>query len=683
MRKFTLALAVAAMTASAAMAQNYTLNPAPGVATDLQGIVLTFPTEKVGYYENSRFPIAVLENTTTGAVYYCQDPDLNDRAMVDGSEYTLVFIEESSDEAEAEISQPGNYVLTIRGLYTGELEDAVDLDVITENYTINYPAPYTLSPAAGVATDLQGIVLTFTADKVGFYENNRMPVATLENLTTGKVYNCADADRNAKAETDGAAYTLVFLGEDDEEAPVAINEPGEYLLTVKGMYVGEIGEEVGLPVITANYTVEYPCAYTLAPEPGVATDLQGIILSFEATGVAFYENNKMPVAVLENTTTGAVYSCFEADRNTFTTAGTEFVLYFVSEDYEEGDDLEAINVPGNYKLTVSALYVGENEDLPVITADYVIEYPVAYELSPVAGSSVECLQNISEGNYQTIVLSFPDEFVGFYENNKMPIATLVNNTTGVEYNCYEADRNTKAEAAASYNLVFLDEDDEAAYINVPGEYTLTIKGMWTGDEEDPTDLPAIVAKYVVVYPVEYLLDPANGATVGEISKVTIDFYNNKNVVFLTGNISAAVITNGQEGDYEVAYVCQEPTMDPRAESEGRVYDLVFTNENDELVSINVPGMWYLTIRSLALETLDEATGEYDYEDLPVINAVYYVDGEPGEGDTSKVVDLTSPEGVYNVYSVNGTQVVKNGSVDALKALGKGIYVINGHKVVIK
>lgn len=677
MRKFTLALAAVALTAGAAMAQDYTLNPAPGVVKDLQGITLTFPTEKVYVYENNRMPVATLENLTTGNVYYCEMPDLNVRATVAGSEYTLTFIEENDELADEVISAPGNYLLTVRSLYTGTEENPVDVDVITAEYTINYPAAYTLNPAPGVAENLQGIVLDFTADKVSFYENNRMAVAVLENLTTGKVYNCQEADLNARSTSEGAEYTLVFVDEDDE-APMVINQPGEYQLTVRGMYVGEGEDMVDLPVIVVDYTVEYPYAYTLNPEPGVAKNLQGIVLHFEDEGIVMYENNRIPLAVLENLTTGVEYQCYDPSRNTFAEGGTEYILVFLDEDDEY---IEAINAPGQYKLTVRGLYCDnlteeteDDVDLPVIVAEYTVEYPTAYVLSPLAGSSVE--------NLQGIVLQFEDEFVGFYENNRMPAAVLENLTTGVTYNCELPSRNTFTEAKAEYTFMFADEDDEVLPITQPGQYQLTIRSMYTGTEEEPVDLPWIVADYTIPYPVAYLLDPANDAVVSEISEVTIDFYENKNIDFNGGRVNAAVITNGLEGDNEVVYVCEYPMMDTKAMSEGKVFTFKFLNVDDEPVNINAPGMYYLTIQGFVTLGLDEEGNTEIVSYLPPINAAYYVTDEDNEG-TSKVVDLSTPEGVYNVYSLNGTQVVKNGSVDSLKALGKGIYVVNGHKVVIR
>lgn len=751
--------AVAALSANVAFAQDatpeepapvipeYTLNPDPeaGDATDLQNIVLTFE-EKVYFYENNRMPAVVLENTTTGVTYYCAEPTLNARTTGTGTEYTLTFVEQSSDEAETSISVPGNYTLTIRAMYLGDvtIPEAGDNDPednkqtettlapITVNYTIVFPVEYTLNPEAGVATDLQGIVLTFPEDKVYFYENSRMSVAVLENLTTGASYN-GDASLNPRSMADGSEYVLAFLDENDEEL-ATITEPGEYLLTVRGMYVGEVtipeaGDndpedveqtETTLPVLQAYYTIEYPAPYELVPAEGVLGDeegeianLQGITINFTENKVAFFENNRIPVAVLENTTTGTEYVCSEPDMNVRAeNAVSSYTFMFVNEDGEaEGgiyDVPTEINEPGVYKLTIRGMYISADEEgndidatdanaLPVITASYIINYPYDYVLTPADGSAVEDLQGIT--------LEFTDTFVSFYENNRMAPVVLKNNTTGAEYVCQEPDRDTFAQTAGVlYTFMFADEDDEVLEaITQPGDYTLTIRAMYVGDVDYDSneeglpaggnadaayDLPIIVAHYTIEYPYAYVLEPANNAVVSSISKVTLDFYANSDISFYENNrMPVAVITNGLEGDEEVVYTCQEADRNTFAESEGVVYDFYFQDENDEVVEISTVGMWYLTIQGLYAGEIEEATGEEgDTEQtevtLPAINAVYYVEGDIDDG-TTKVVDLTSPDGVYNVYSINGVQVVKNGDVNSLKTLGKGIYVVNGKKVVLK
>lgn len=684
--------AAAALTANVAMAAMpaYTLTPAAGVATDLQGIVLAFPNDVVTFAENNKAPIAVLENLTSGKEYVCQDADRNTKAEA-AAAYTLTFADadgvvsedpaDDSSNVPACINEPGSYLLTIRYM---ELNDEV-LEPITANYTIEYPVAYTLNPAPGVANNLQDIVLTFTTAKVAFYENNQMPVAVLENLTTGVEYVCQVADRNTFAETDGTQYTLKFVdtdGEEDVALPV-INQPGEYLLTVRAMYVGELGEETTLPVLTAKYTVEYPVPFALTPAAGVATDLTTITLDFTANNnVAFYENNRMAVAVLENLTSGKIYVCDEAVRDTRAQSnGAAYTLQFVNEDYVASEDPEAtpesVTEPGIYRLTVRGLYIEEGEDmidLPNIVETYTIVYPYDYTLTPAANSTVTDLQGV--------VITFDEVKVGFYENNRMPVAVLENVNTGTTYVCYEPDLNDRAQTDGnSYTFMFLEEDSEEPYapatISEIGEYLLTIKGMYVeGANGDYIDLPVITVKYSIAYPYTYILDPANEATVSQIQFVNLEFPNNKNIEFVENTSrNAAVLTFGTAtGDDEVAYFCAEPTRETFVESDGVVYTFAFTDYDGNGVIIDEGGWYYLAINGFA--TVDE-NGEYD-EFLPTITAAYYVDSE-----SSKVTKIETVEGVFNVFNINGVQIVRNGNASSLNNLPAGLYIINGKKVMVK
>ena len=685
--------AAVALTANVTLAATpaYNLTPAPGVATELQGIVLSFPDDLVTFTENNRTPIAVLENITSGKEYICQEADRLTRTEATIA-YSLMFADadtvnsedpdDDSSNVPLSINEPGNYVLTVRYM---ELDDEV-LDPITASYTIEYPVEYTLNPAAGVATNLQDIILTFTTAKVAFYENNPMPVAVLENITTGDEYICRTADRNTFATTDGTQYTLTFVDPDSEEdvAMSAINAPGEYLLTIRAMYVGELGEETVLPVITVKYSIEYPVPFTLTPSAGVVTDLSTISLDFTANkNVAFYDNNRFPVAVLENLTTGTTYVCQEADRDARAQSdGAVYTLKFVNEDYAGDEDpdgaLEGVTEPGIYQLTIRSLYIEDGDDmidLPAIVETYTIAYPYDYTLTPLAGTTV--------ANLQDVTITFENAIVAFYEMNRMPVATLENVNTGTTYVCYEPDRNTNAmvEGGIEYIFKFLDIDSEEPFapetISTAGDYVLSIRAMYVEDENgEYIDLPAIIANYTIAYPYTYILDPANEASVDQIQFINLEFPNNKNIEFVENSSRyAAVLTFGTAtGDDEVAFFCTEPTRETFAATDGVVYSFAFTDADGNGVIIDEAGWYYLTINGFA--TVDE-NGEYD-EFLPTINAAYYVDNM-----SSKVTKIEAVEGVFNVFNINGVQIVRNGDSTALRTLRAGLYIINGKKILVK
>ena len=653
MRKSTiLGLATGVMMAMGLTANaanpSYTLNPASGsVVPDLMTISIDFTDTEVLFYENNRIPVAVLENKTTGAVYNCQDADIDSRAMTNGKAYTLTFINQDENEAEP-ITTAGSYELTVRSMYQIVDGENVDLDPITATYTIKYPANYTLNPAPGTASDLQGITINFTEDKVSFFENNRAPLVVLENTTTGKTYSCADPDRDTFAQTDGSAYKFMFVDYEDF-TPEAINEPGNYVLTVKGMYTGE-GEEIqDLPAIIANYTVNFPVDFTVDPAFGTTvTDLTNITLTFDDTTVAFYENNRMPVAVLENETTGTSYVCQDVMLDTRATGGKAYTLTFVNE---ENDDATPVTEPGYYALTVRGAY-NEDGDLPVIMGNYFISYPVPYDLIPVADATVESISQVT--------LQFPENRnVKFYENNRMPVAVISNLNNGKEYTCQEADLNTFAqlENGMEYVFRFVDEAGESVIITEPGKYELAIRGIYQEVNDEIVDLPVITTTYTVPFPVDYVLYPENGANVGNLMTVAIDFPNNKVAFYENNRIPVAVLENLTTGKI---YNAEEADRDTFAQTDGSAYTFTFiATDETEAMPITEPGQYQLTIRSMY-----QTVGEEDVT-LPAITANYtvpfpvdyllYPDNGASVQDLQGIV-LQFPNNMVSFYEMNRMSV---------------------------
>ncbi len=90
-------------------------------------------------------------------------------------------------------------------------------------------------------------------------------------------------------------------------------------------------------------------------------------------------------------------------------------------------------------------------------------------------------------------------------------------------------------------------------------------------------------------------------------------------------------------------------------------------------AITANGTYTLTIPAGAL-TYDDDDANINETDLVFV----YVIGTDG------INSLVSAEGgKVNVYSINGTQLLKNADAEAVGKLAKGMYVINGKKVIIK
>ena len=679
---------------------NYTLTPESGAKVeDLTRITLTFPTTMVAFYENTYPAVAVLENTTTGETYFCYEPQaeyLMENGM-EGIEYYLSFYEAGSEEV-AKITAVGEYVLSIRGLYTGTLDEegevaeTTDLPVITANYSIEYPVEYTLNPESGASlTEISTITVTFEAGvNVGIGEFRPAPVV-LENTTTGTVYYCLNPMFQGRDEN-GAntfAFTFTDLGSDEE---VVITELGNYELSINGIYTSTIDENgiesapTYLPTLTAKYTVDYPIEFTLNPEAGATvTDLSRITLTFPNNMVGYYENTTPAFAVLENTTTGDHYFCYEphveylmeADQ-----AGIEYILTF----YEAGsDEVAAIVKEGEYTLSLHGLYTaaqdeegeyGEPIDLPVLTAKYTVVYPVDYTLDPVDGNTVT--------NLSKVTLTFPNNLVAYYDNTYPAVAILENTTTGATYFCYEPQSEYLMEEGTEgiefYFSFYEAGSDEVAVIDQEGEYVLSIRGLYTAemDEEgeiaETINLPVITANYSITYPVVYEFTPAAGSEVEDLSTIVLTFPHDSLIGINDEVRPAAVVLENTTTD--AIYVCENPMKSYGAEGEA-IFTMTFSElGSSEAVAVNYDGAYVLTVKGLFKTEIIE--DEEVNTELPNIVADFYivngagVEAIFGETETS-----------FNVYGINGIQVVRNGNAEALKSLRPGLYIINGKKVLVK
>lgn len=110
-----------------------------------------------------------------------------------------------------------------------------------------------------------------------------------------------------------------------------------------------------------------------------------------------------------------------------------------------------------------------------------------------------------------------------------------------------------------------------------------------------------------------------------------------------------------------------------------VEDVTISDDNTLVISLEnvTPGYWEFSIPEGFVTVNIEEDGEVVEYLSPSIWLEYdVIQGTP----SVKVKTIGSENGVYPVYTVNGVRV---GDSDATQNLRKGIYIVNGHKVVIK
>ena len=189
------------------------------------------------------------------------------------------------------------------------------------------------------------------------------------------------------------------------------------------------------------------------------------------------------------------------------------------------------------------------------------------------------------------------------------------------------------------------------------------------------DLPVITATYTIGFPIDYILTPTSGSDVTDLQTITLEFPENTNVAFYENNpMPVAVLVNETTS---MEYACETAERDTRAETAGIKFILNFLDTSVEepvQAPISEVGIYTLTIRALALTDGEDNAIAYD---LPVISATYFITTDGVQA--AKMIN----EDVYNVYTINGIQVIRNGNADSLGILDAGLYIINGKKVIIR
>lgn len=676
----------------------YTLNPSNDEPVeDLQQITINFPTiddiELVDNYTNS----ITLTNMSVGAeeeinAEYVLAVAIKDtRSTNPGSTYTLTFIKAGENEV-APIIDPGKYVLEIKAgafVYGRPVAGDADADAetpetpdselnkvqaITAVYTIS-GVEYTLTPSTGTVStmDLSTITLNLpTVSDVEFVDKYVNSIL-LENLTTGEVYTFAGAVPNTTSTLPGTTLDLKFIPEGENEV-VPIVQPGDYKLTIKRGAIAYNGGENIVQSIVALYRIP-GINYTLDPAAGYVEEINTIELTFPTVkGVELVENYTNSI-LLTNVITNEVYNV-SAVRNTRVEEGTAYTLHFVKEGQE---DAAVIIEPGQYELLIKEGafdYANESEDAALegerikvqeISATYKID-GIAYTFDPTSGSVVEDLSTItiSFPNYKGINVLDANEYVGGI--------VLENTTTGVSYVLAGADLADRSENGTSYTLHFASEvAGDVEPITLPGNYELSIKDgvFYYGDDiETAEKLPAMSAKYVIDG-TPIVLSPASGETLEEIEVINVNFITDQDVEFAGIKDPRAILLTNVETE-EVYTLAGDPVQVGRTENEGITYMMRFVAEGeDEAAIIRTAGTYVLTINEGAF-----LIGE---EHSPALEATYIVvDTTTG---VSEVLGEEASE--YNVYTVNGVQVLKNADKNAVNALPAGLYIINGKKVIVK
>lgn len=648
----------------------------PTEEDNLKSIEIHFDVEGIDYFQNNNQPNnIVLTNETTGVEYYLAGCDKNTRSERGGSNWTMHFIQNGEDQL-ADITAPGLYTLTISdGSFVIFAEDGTVGQKVQQITWFKNIEGYNYTVQPYVAGDLGTLWVNFDAEGVEYFPGREYTNIVLTNNTTGEDYACIGVDQYTKAAKDGSNLLLRFSKDGEELAQ--ITEAGTYTLyCAKGAFVVMDGEEIETSSQTMywTYTINN-FAYDIIPQD--EENLMNIDIHFENANVEYYADNNMPNAiVLENTTTGDVYYG-DATMNTRSDlGGSNWTMTFIPDGAE---DAVAITAPGSYKLTIlEGAFVVKDQLGDVATKVQTINWE-----TKIAGYAWS-IQPYESENLKTLVINFTDENVEYFENNRLPEAVvLTNTTTGMQYDLAGVDRYTKsAQGGVSYLITLKPVDaDDAQNIFVPGKYTLTIKkGVFAVLDEQ-----GLPEEEVQTINWEYnLLGFSYTISLPDESNLkTIDIrFDNSDIRFNDDSydtlVQPVILENSSTG---AVYNLAGADLNDRNMNGGAEFAMNFAPENEwDVVDITEEGIYKLYIKKGAFVVLgdDENGNEVVVDDVQPIEWIYVLVGTGIEN-----VPGFDNNTVYNVFSVNGTVVLRNGSSDDVNNLEKGLYIINGKRVMIR
>lgn len=456
-----------------------------------------------------------------------------------------------------------------------------------------------------------------------------------------------------KIMTDGGRTLLYELGFDDVKRPEGyegtdklcivldepITTPGNYTINVPSGFfnLGEEFEGASSRAATIYYEIAAPhegLAITANPAAGTVTEIPATIVISADCDEAGYENYELVPTLVDDKNNSYPLSV-ELDPVAWN--AVDIVL-------KNG----AITAAGTYTLTIPAGAITDgagksNDELVVVYTISGGSDTPELTITPESESTVESLDKIVFTCEQGIKTSGSEDKITVYnKTTRTEIASFT--TADVEFN-----------DAANVWIEFAEP------VTKSGIYEVTVPAGFfaLGESGDANETMVIYYEIAESQPQEgfdLTVDPAGG-NVTEIP-ATI-------VLTAVNRLMAA-------NSYEIL-----PTL---KDEKGKEYALT-TEYGVGMNQINIV-LADGAIMAEGTYTLTIPTGSIIGNDETDVNkevvAVYVI--STGTGIDNIVANAG---GKVDVYTVNGANVLRNADAAAVKALAKGLYIINGKKVVIK
>lgn len=469
------------------------------------------------------------------------------------------------------------------GTFSVSGEDSGEIDVI---YTIkkeDIPEPepdplpdpvdplevITVSPAPGVVTS------------VGSWELMISSEFALENRNAKFTVECSNPNVTIPTIKNRATLTGASIYFDDD---AVLTEPGTYTLTIPaGRYaVGPEGVEVLNPEMKFEYIIEggedpktdVESLITMDPAPGVVTS------------VGAWELKIASEFALEDRTAKFTLECSNPDvtipavksRNTQTGASI-----YLDNDAE-------LTTPGTYTLTVPAgRYAIGAEGEEVLNPEMKFEYVIKNDSE---------LENIYKGTMTVDPAEGMVDEIDMF-TVKFDADVTIADASKVTVTGPDGEVPTYVDVTDNYLQVFITNDEYL--LSEPGKYTLAIaEGAVTIEGKVN---PAVTYSYEIAgdQPVpplpSYTVSPAPGSYTSIADGISISFSTEETIVVDTKAFSLT----GPDGDVKI-FVQAPNRISPKIV-------IAPIDENDDVIPLNQPGEYVLTINAKGITVNDAYNAE--------------------------------------------------------------------------
>ncbi len=324
--------------------------------------------------------------------------------------------------------------------------------------------------------------------------------------------------------------------------------------------------------------------------------------------------------------------------------------------------LEKLQQAGTYEIKFPANLIQVNEvNTPACTLTFTYSEPVEGEVN-----FESALANTDGDTFYSVYIRMTDP--------NLSVSITDDFKCELFYNGELEQTLDKSQASAYSNTFTISLPADVTETAQPGEYTFkvfpgSLKAVDKANNVYGFNTSELSYTYTLVAaPAVVAMDPENGSTVEELSKVTLTF--NRLMSESTPydpSIKLQVVQNGEPLDeYEVELMTLEDpyegykvliTIDPAITADGE-YSI------DNIAS-------FVNFKLHA----DDAWPNYWY--YGPIECSFKVDSNVG----TEIIN--SDDELLNVYNLQGISILKNVTREALRTLPVGIYVVNGRKVYVK